>query len=426
MTSSLSASTTALTPARRRQIEAMLVRAVGEHDDRALQMAHAYGHGATLEQIGDRWGVTRERVRQIINADSGYTAPELAQHRRLKAAEEKQFLKASVLAWSEANPGVDLHEGARRFCLERDEFKKLLGRRARFHEASAMRKSFRSGASDEQLLQYLRRFHAETGATTAAAYTAWAKQEGVPGHQTVATRFGRWKNALTAAGIRRAEPVRRESVFTDDDLWAAAMDAFASPEAPVTYREFSEWLQAREGMPSDVLIRNRLQVPFSTLRHAAVRMLATGEVYRGVCTGNVFESRDWKSLAHRDDDPLEPVRGAIADLGPKLTNNAYTVWAKENRAPSALTLMRRTRLRWGALVEAAGGQANHRRNNGYSDQDLVDWVRRFIAEVGSTSSSAYAEWQQGKSAPHLVTVLARFGSWAEALEAAEEQAPSAA
>lgn len=426
MTSSPSASSTALTPARRRQIEALLMRTVYDHDDRALQMAHAYGRGATLEQIGEQWGVTRERVRQIINAESGYTAPELAEHRRLKAAEEKQFLKAGVLAWSEANPGVDLHEGARHFGVERDEFKRLLGRRARFHEASAVRRSFRSGASDEQLLQHLRRFHAETGDTTAAAYTAWAKQEGVPGHQTVAIRFGRWNRALTAAGIRRAEPVRRESVYTDDDLWAAAMEAFGSPEAPVTHAEFADWLQAREGMPSDALIRNRLQVPFSTLRHAAVRMVATGEVYRSVCTGGVFEPRDWAALIRRQDDPLGPIRRAITDLGPKLTCNAYADWAKEHRAPSALTLMRRTRLRWGALVEAAGGQANHRRNNGYSDEELLDWVRRFLGESDSRSSSAYMEWQPARHAPTLTTILARFGSWAEAVSVAQQvQAPAA-
>lgn len=42
-------------------------------DDRANAMAQSYAEGETLEKIGIRWGVTRERARQIIKKHAGIT-----------------------------------------------------------------------------------------------------------------------------------------------------------------------------------------------------------------------------------------------------------------------------------------------------------------------------------------------------------------
>ena len=54
-------------------------------------------------------------------------------------------------------------------------------------------------------------------------------------------------------------------------------------------------------MPSDALIRNRLDVSFENLRHTALRMAATRELIPGV-TGGVFERRQWKAKTDEGDD----------------------------------------------------------------------------------------------------------------------------
>lgn len=198
------------------------------------------------------------------------------------------------------------------------------------------------------------------------------------------------------------------------------MEAFSAPDGPVTHHEFVAWLQKREGMPSDALIRARLDVPFETLRHTALRMAATRELIPGV-TGGVFERRNWKAKADEGDDAasaIDVVRRAIEDLGPSLPSGRYAAWAKQHRCPSASTLQRRAGLRWGDLVAAAGGMPNARKSAGYSDEQLTEWVRRFLAETGSSSSTRYTSWQAVNGAPSYTTVVTRFGGWPQAVAAA--------
>lgn len=409
-----------LPTARRRLIEGLVRRSDVAPVDRTTSMVVDYARGATLDAIGKKWGVTREAVRQIINGKSEVTVPELKEYRRIVAQEERSLLRAGLRAWSESNRGVGLEVAAREFGVAAEQVAELLGKRADLHRANPRRRTTAMRATEEELLDLLRQFHAETGQTTAAGYTAWTRTRGVPGHQTVAIRFGRWNAALAAAGIRQAEPVPRESKYTADDLWAAAIEAFSAPDGPVTHLEFVAWLQEREGMPSDALIRNRLDVSFENLRHTALRMAATRELIPGV-TGGVFERRQWKAKTDEGDDAasaIDVVRRAIEDLGPTLSSGRYSAWAKEHRRPSATTLQRRAGLQWGDLVAAAGGVPNARKNTGCSDEQLTEWMRRFLTETGSSSSTLYTSWQAANGAPSYITVATRFGGWPQAVAAA--------
>lgn len=198
------------------------------------------------------------------------------------------------------------------------------------------------------------------------------------------------------------------------------MEAFSAPDGPVTHLEFVAWLQEREGMPSDALIRNRLDVSFENLRRTALRMATTRELIPGV-TGGVFERRQWKAKTDEGDDAasaIDVVRRAIEDLGPTLSSGRYSAWAKEHRCPSATTLQRRAGLQWGDLVAAAGGLPNARKNTGYSDEQLTEWMRRFLTETGSSSSTLYTSWQAANGAPSHITVTTRFGGWPQAVAAA--------
>lgn len=67
-------------------------------DDRAEQMAHQFSLGATLQEIGDEYGITRERVRQILTSigvgrhDGGQSVKTLANLRyKNKPKPDKHF-----------------------------------------------------------------------------------------------------------------------------------------------------------------------------------------------------------------------------------------------------------------------------------------------------------------------------------------------
>lgn len=74
---------------------------VGPHDpERIKVMATLYREGQTLQQIGDRFGISRERVRQIITKYEGITAKDGGRHvnvvrkaARARARKDARFLK---------------------------------------------------------------------------------------------------------------------------------------------------------------------------------------------------------------------------------------------------------------------------------------------------------------------------------------------
>ncbi|AXK47084.1 hypothetical protein [Brachybacterium saurashtrense] len=56
----------------------------------------------------------------------------------------------------------------------------LLGRRRTHHEPAFDGPRESTRRTEEQIIADLRAFHAATGATTCQAFTAWAREQGVP------------------------------------------------------------------------------------------------------------------------------------------------------------------------------------------------------------------------------------------------------
>ncbi|MBD4640884.1 hypothetical protein GUG46_27775, partial [Xanthomonas citri pv. citri] len=84
------------------------------------------------------------------------------------AQEERSLLRAGLRAWSESNRGVGLEVAARKFGVAEEQVAELLGKRADLHRANPRRRTTAMRATEEELLDLLRQFHAETGQTTAA------------------------------------------------------------------------------------------------------------------------------------------------------------------------------------------------------------------------------------------------------------------
>tara|TARA_R110000851_G_C13100092_1_gene568096 strand:- start:2495 stop:3484 length:990 start_codon:yes stop_codon:yes gene_type:complete len=81
---------------------------IGKSMDRAAKMADMYRGGMTLQQIGDKYGVTRERVRQLmtkhlgINHKDGGQAKQAASKRTQRdAKKDSQYLASHGCTWAQ-------------------------------------------------------------------------------------------------------------------------------------------------------------------------------------------------------------------------------------------------------------------------------------------------------------------------------------
>lgn len=75
-------------------------------DSRAERMLAQYEGGATLEEVGDDFGLTRERVRQIFKA-AGYSA---AEARKNRSRQKRRRIEAEAV--SQLHRGVSVQEVA--------------------------------------------------------------------------------------------------------------------------------------------------------------------------------------------------------------------------------------------------------------------------------------------------------------------------
>lgn len=327
---------------------------------RAEICARGYAMGATLQELGDRLGVTRERIRQILARDTHWSSTTIAAAvRRLRAARRAEQ-KRAVEQWSTDNPAASLGDAVVALGMSEAQVQDLLGSRRNRHVPAGPRSVQRY--SDEDILEDLRDYHRQTGSTTAAGFTEWARDQGVPGHQTVSIRFGTWNDALSAAGVKRAVGTTR-SGFTDEDLWSAVVAFVRAPDGGTTARAAEGWFKVRPAAPSSALIRQRLNTPWSEIVTTALAIARGESDHDSEFLTAVTADRDWFAVPEQIDD-VQHVRDAIAELGPRVSSQRFTRWAREQRRPTMATLMRRTGKSWTELVLEAGGTPNRSRWSG--------------------------------------------------------------
>ena len=386
--------------------------------DRPSLCARAYAAGFTLDRIAAAYGVSRERIRQIINGQSGWRVSDLRAARTQQTERERAALEAAVHDWSMGNQGAPIDEAAEALGVDANVVRTVLGRSARRHDAPAPRRSGGpSRRSDGAVLEDLRRFHAETGKTSSSAFDDWSRAAGVPGRQTAMARSGSWNKALAAAGIRSAPPVRRRRLHETNDLWAALVEAVGSGAA--TAREYDDWARASDGAPSLALLRQRLDSSWSTMYARALEVASGRSNEDQEWLADVLTPRDWNSLGD-DREPADHLRDAHRALGAHLTAATYGVWAAENERPAAATLQRRTGMTWNQLVGAVGAPAKRIR---VSKADKLAALRAYLATGGRPTQPQYEVWRKRNGQPSGNAVAAGFGGWTAALEKAQEKAP---
>lgn len=382
---------------------------------RPLVMARAYAFGRTLDEIGQAYGVTRERARQIINQMTPWSTSEIGEARKRQSDNQEAWHRDRVAEWSRRNLGASLSDGAEDLGYNEDEFRRLLGSRRRFHERRSDVGVSSARRSDDEILDDLRKFHAETGESTSAAFGRWAREAGVPGPQTAMHRFGSWNQATTRAGIKDAAPVDRERRYHDDDLWAAVIEGIEAGHDSANRME--HWLASQEGMPSMALIRARLRLSWREIRTVAFEIVARRSERDPEWVERVTSPRDWPTFLDGQ-DPMVHMRAARLALGQNITTVKFREWARATGRPGPLAMQRRTGKTWMELVAAVGGVPNPPRRSFYTDAELLAWLRVYPESDPEGPYPGYEEWRQDLEGPSAQTISRTFGGWESARERA--------
>lgn len=383
---------------------------------RANNMARDYAAGETLQSIGDRYGISRERVRQIINTTE-WSVPKIKEARRiLREAEERINLQAAVdqvRSWSYNNPGVPISQAAEELNMDEVFVHRALGHRRSLHaEETSLRQ--RKIWSDDRLIELIREFNAETGQTTSMAFEEWSVSRGGPTRQTPTNRFGSWANALEKAGIHGARTIHRRRRYSSEDLWAVVVEFFSKERESYSFQAFNQWLEESEGRPSSSLVRSHLQVSWARMAKVAIEVMKGGQGHDPRWVAEVSRPRNWSHFVDRV-EPVQHVRDAIQELGTYITCVRYRDWARENNRPQVLTLMNHSGLSWSELVHQAGGVAGDRNSERIPTEELFAAMDDYAATGKPMRYEGYNAWAGKNDRPRAGTISSRFGGWREAV-----------
>jgi transposase len=275
---------TVLTLTRQGRAEGLVTRAPRVSADtidpgRNQRIVDMYVGGATLNTIGEYFGLTRERVRQIL-ARHGVERRTLAEHADL-ARDTMMVLYG---------PQIDAaFDELRSISKVADLFKdRIPVRWVRDHLAPRRNQVLRTANStplwsNEQIINLLREASAGTGTLSIGEYRRWRaerpNENRPPTHSIIAWRFGSWRKAVQIAGLADNGTRRTYSRrWTRDDAINAVAQyvAYADTiDARPTFTGFDAWSRQRPEVPSAAYVRHLTSMSWSqilrliTTSHAA-------------------------------------------------------------------------------------------------------------------------------------------------------------
>lgn len=245
-------------------------------DQRAAEMYELYEQGATLEEVGICYGITRERVRQIFHkAGLASRSPEES-NRKYSDAELLDCLRVAADALGGALNIEGYEEFARTQTFadgRRWPNQATIGTRfgsfVKARNIAGVRGKARKRRerlhSDAELINCLKQANSALGGVlTHAAYDEFARDRSFadgrswPTSRTPSMRFGTWVMALQAAGLQSnpsSGPGQRFDV--EDCVDAVRAVARELGKVPTT-REYEEFARRSHGaLPSLPTIRHR-------------------------------------------------------------------------------------------------------------------------------------------------------------------------
>jgi len=234
------------------------------------QMVEMRRKGLTLEEIGQHFGVTRERARQIIKEiDPSLVAREVGKIKRKvkadKIAEDRNAIRAKIYAdWANLSH-LTLEEISSKLKISEEAIKDAISKTRRAilqgneHRDNANLQQF----TDAQIKKALRDAEAMAKPLTAKKY-AHLVHEGLingPSVPRLTQRFGGWIAACEFAKVLPGKAIRTYSKeWSKRRLFEILVEFLSDPTATSdSYQAFDDWLRVQpENYPSAQTVRNNL------------------------------------------------------------------------------------------------------------------------------------------------------------------------
>ncbi|HEY1457235.1 MAG TPA: sigma factor-like helix-turn-helix DNA-binding protein [Solirubrobacteraceae bacterium] len=240
-------------------------------------MYELYEQGATLQEVGDEFGITRERVRQVFGK-AGLETRSLTQAALIRRETDRERSEEIVESFLRLkSPRLT----ARELEIAENTVRSVLREQLSSGEYRVIaRKQPKQNYSDQELIAFLREASA-AGPTvmTALAYGDYARSRRTadgrpwPTHQTHHKRFGSWRGALMQAGLPAHAATRagRKRHF-DADLCVQALravhDALGKVPSTTEYERYAH--DSQGALPSSATVRNRCGTWNDALRMAGL------------------------------------------------------------------------------------------------------------------------------------------------------------
>lgn len=249
--------------------------------ERILQIRVLRERGFSLDEIAERYGVSRERVRQILRAH-GAPDPELVADARRRRTEQlaEDRVDELLALW---RSGAQTASAASSLGLQAAACKSTIARFATDVDRAA-RKASMAGSrgsqtySERDILVALRAVAAGLARVPSAKeYALLARGLELPSLPTVLNRMGGWTRAVTAAGLQ-PQPAKRNARhrrWTQSACLQALRLAVDELQVIPTVASYERHAAGRGDLPSSATLRNRLgRWSAITARLASERELA--------------------------------------------------------------------------------------------------------------------------------------------------------
>lgn len=228
---------------------------------RNTEIVALYESGLNMQEIGDKFGISRERVRQVLRTNGVQ-----ARNRRDTCAIAYEQWHATHAA--EMNAAFDRLRSISKVCKLYPQHPVSWIQRTLDHRSNEIIHSPVASKvwSDEEILDCLRLAPTYHGILTSTEYARWretapkVKGRTPPTHGLIAGRFGSWRTAVERAGLRAGRPRRGayRRRWTADDARQAIrtyLDVERAAGKRPTYVGYTAWAVSNPQYPSGPYLR---------------------------------------------------------------------------------------------------------------------------------------------------------------------------
>jgi transcriptional regulator with XRE-family HTH domain len=233
--------------------------------DRDREMFELRAAGWTLRQIGERYGISRQRVDEIVRDRGGPDLPEVIAARRAREAEVVEQRAREIREWWRA--GLPVSAIAERIGLPAARLHRSIDSvlspidRA-YRNRSIVMRTRSPRYSEDELLAGIRETANRIGRTpTQEEYRAHAQELGLASILTLGKRFGGWQAAVVAAGLEPLAHGRRRGsrrTWDKEACWLALERVADQLGNPPRFQSYVLLSTGRPDLPSGPTVRNQL------------------------------------------------------------------------------------------------------------------------------------------------------------------------